>query len=125
MNQEPRDDEGKESTHDNKPRRAFILTENTVVYEAESDKSENNGQNQPTVVSVQSHLPVELKTPARDRVFGWIDIIVAVLTFVVLVYYTQAAFIQANAAMESANAAAVAATVAKDALNNTKESVHI
>jgi hypothetical protein len=125
MNQEPRDDERQESTHNEKPRRAFILTENTIVYEAEPNDSENERQSQPTVINVQSHLPVELKSSFRDKIFKWVEVLLAAVTFIVVTYYTKAAFIQATAAIQSADAAVIAANTNQQSLQFARDSFHI
>jgi len=119
--------------HENKPkgnpsRRAFILTENTIVYEAEPEESGQERHDHPTVVQIQSHLPIDLKRDWRDTIFKWLNVLLAAVTFVIVAYYTRAAFIQAQqsiraakAAEESAAAATSAADTAASALGFSQE----
>lgn len=92
--------EGKESKR-HPSGRAFILTENTLVYEAEPEESSGKRENQPTVVSIHSALPVKLKGDWRDAFFKWTNVVLATFTYVVIIYYTQAAYIQIQQTMNA------------------------
>jgi hypothetical protein len=110
------ENQGRRET-DKMPRRAFILTENTVVYTAEGDESKKASDPQPSVISIQSHLPVDLLVTVRDRVIKIIEMVLAVATFIVVVYYTRAAYLQAQASIEATYATQQAAVAAVSSAN--------
>jgi hypothetical protein len=120
MDEENRNNEEQKPERKEFPRRAFILTENTLVYAAKSDERGDESQKQPTTVNIQSHLPVDVKRDWRDTIFKWLNILLATVTFIVVVYYTQAAFLQAQASIKSARAAEQAATTASNTLTNER-----
>jgi hypothetical protein len=127
MNEKEGEDQG-DKAKGNPPRRAFILTENTIVYEAEPGERGQERNDHPTVVQIQSHLPIDLKRDWRDTIFKWLNVFLAAVTFVIVAYYTRAAFIQAQqsiraakAAEEGAAAATSAASTAASALGFSRE----
>jgi len=109
MDEEVGSDKRENAKGDKLPRRAFILTENTVVYVAEANERENTNQNHPSVVNIQSHLPVDIRVTYWERAFRLLEIFLATVTFVVVVWYMRAAYLQVSATQEATAQARVAA----------------
>lgn len=99
----------------------FVRRRNSGVYEIEANKNEVK----PPTINVLSPIPVDLKVSIRDKAIKWLEILLGVATLIVLVYYTQATFIQSEAAIKSAMAAKSAADTAADALKSSTNSFKI
>lgn len=101
----------------------FVRRKNSLVYKIEAHEGEEDCDNHSPTVNVRSAIPVDLKVSLRDKAIKWLEILLGVATFVVLVYYTHATFIQSEAAIKSAIAASRSADEAKNANDFSRDAL--